>query len=110
MEVHKPAEGRGISPSVILLLVAINAGRTLCPISYRATRLAIEHEATTSRISEDQLFYCLQRGMDEEESVSLIVNGFCKEVMKELPMEFAVEAQKLIGISLEGSVDTPAYR
>ena len=64
----------------------------------------IEHEATTSRISEDQPFYCLQRGLDEEEAVSLIVNGFCKEVMKELPMEFAVEAQKLIGISLEGSV------
>ena len=55
-------------------------------------------------ISEDQLFYCLQRGLDEEDAVSLIVNGFCKEVMKELPMEFAVEAQKLIGISLEGSV------
>ena len=64
----------------------------------------IEHEATTSRISEDQLFYCLQRGIGEEDAVSLIVNGFCKEVMKELPMEFAVEAQKLIGISLEGSV------
>jgi Fe-S cluster assembly protein SufB len=64
----------------------------------------IEHEATTSRISEDQLFYCLQRGIEEEAAVSLIVNGFCKEVMKELPMEFAVEAQKLIGISLEGSV------
>ena len=64
----------------------------------------IEHEATTSRISEDQLFYCLQRGISEEDAVSLIVNGFCKEVMKELPMEFAVEAQKLIGISLEGSV------
>ena len=59
---------------------------------------------TTSRISEEQLFYCLQRGMSEEDAVSLIVNGFCKEVMKELPMEFAVEAQKLIGISLEGSV------
>ncbi|MGB1946368.1 MAG: SufD family Fe-S cluster assembly protein, partial [Candidatus Puniceispirillaceae bacterium] len=58
----------------------------------------------TSRISEDQLFYCLQRGISEEDAVSLIVNGFCKEVMKELPMEFAVEAQKLIGISLEGSV------
>ena len=64
----------------------------------------IEHEATTSRISEDQLFYCLQRGIGEEDAVWLIVNGFCKEVMKELPMEFAVEAQKLIGISLEGSV------
>ena len=64
----------------------------------------IEHEATTSRISEDQLFYCQQRGISTEDSLSLIVNGFCKEVMKELPMEFAVEAQKLIGISLEGSV------
>ena len=64
----------------------------------------IEHEATTSKISEEQLFYCLQRGLSEEEAISLIVNGFCKEVMKELPMEFAVEAQKLIGISLEGSV------
>ena len=64
----------------------------------------IEHEATTSRISEDQMFYCQQRGISIEDSVSLIVNGFCKEVMKELPMEFAVEAQKLVGISLEGSV------
>ena len=63
-----------------------------------------EHEATTSKISEDQLFYCLQRGMTEEEAVSLIVNGFCKEVLQTLPMEFAVEAQKLVGISLEGSV------
>ncbi len=64
----------------------------------------VEHEATTSRIGEDQLFYCQQRGMSEEDAVSMIVNGFCKEVFKELPMEFAVEAQKLLGISLEGSV------
>ena len=64
----------------------------------------VEHEATTSRISEDQLFYCKQRGLSEEDSVSMIVNGFCKEVFKELPMEFAVEAQKLLGISLEGAV------
>jgi Fe-S cluster assembly protein SufB len=64
----------------------------------------VEHEATTSKISDDQLFYCRQRGLDTEESVSLIVNGFCKEVLKELPMEFAVEAQKLLGVSLEGSV------
>lgn len=63
-----------------------------------------EHEATTSKISEDQLFYCRQRGMSEEDAVSTIVNGFCKEVLKELPMEFAVEAQKLLGVSLEGSV------
>ncbi len=64
----------------------------------------VEHEATTSRIGEDQLFYCRQRGMSEEQAVSMIVNGFCKEVFKELPMEFAVEAQKLLGISLEGAV------
>lgn len=64
----------------------------------------IEHEATTSKIGEDMLFYCQQRGLPEEEAVNLIVNGFCKEVFKELPMEFAVEAQKLLEISLEGSV------
>ena len=64
----------------------------------------IEHEATTSKISEEQLFYINQRGLNQEEAVSLIVNGFCKEVLQQLPMEFAVEAQKLVGISLEGSV------
>ncbi|MBL6767713.1 MAG: SufD family Fe-S cluster assembly protein, partial [Candidatus Micropelagos sp.] len=64
----------------------------------------LEHEATTSKISDDQLFYCQQRGLDAEEAVSLIVNGFCKDVLQHLPMEFAVEAQKLVGISLEGSV------
>jgi Fe-S cluster assembly protein SufB len=64
----------------------------------------VEHEATTSRIAEDQLFYCRQRGLTEEEAVGMIVNGFAREVLKELPMEFAVEAQKLLAISLEGSV------
>lgn len=64
----------------------------------------IEHEASTSKISEDQLFYCLQRGLTEEDAVSMIVNGFCKQVFRELPMEFAVEAQKLLGVSLEGSI------
>jgi Fe-S cluster assembly protein SufB len=64
----------------------------------------VEHEATTSKISEDQLFYCMQRGISEEDAVSMIVNGFCKEVFKELPMEFAVEAQKLLSVSLEGAV------
>ena len=64
----------------------------------------VEHEATTSKISEDQLFYCKQRGLSEEDAISMIVNGFCKEVFKELPMEFAVEAQKLLDISLEGAV------
>ena len=64
----------------------------------------VEHEATTSKISEDQLFYCRQRGLSEENAVSMIVNGFCKEVFNELPMEFAVEAQKLLNITLEGAV------
>jgi Fe-S cluster assembly protein SufB len=64
----------------------------------------VEHEATTTRIGEDQLFYCRQRGLSEEDAVSLIVNGFCKQVLGELPMEFAVEAQKLLGVSLEGAV------
>ena len=64
----------------------------------------IEHEATTSRIGEDQLFYCLQRGLSEEDAVNMIVNGFCKEVFRELPMEFAVEAQNLLSVSLEGAV------
>jgi Fe-S cluster assembly protein SufB len=64
----------------------------------------VEHEASTSKISEDQLFYCKQRGLDTEDAVSMIVNGFCKQVIKELPMEFAVEAQNLLGLSLEGSV------
>jgi Fe-S cluster assembly protein SufB len=64
----------------------------------------IEHEATTSKISADQLFYCRQRGISEEDAVNMIVNGFCKEVFKELPMEFAVEAQALLNVSLEGAV------
>jgi Fe-S cluster assembly protein SufB len=64
----------------------------------------LEHEASTSKISEDQLFYCKQRGISAESAVNLIVSGFCKEVFKKLPMEFAVEAQKLLNVSLEGSV------
>jgi Fe-S cluster assembly protein SufB len=64
----------------------------------------LEHEASTSKIGEDQLFYCQQRGIAREDAVNMIVNGFCKEVFRELPMEFAVEAQKLLSVSLEGSV------
>ena len=64
----------------------------------------VEHEATTSKIGEDQIFYCNQRGIDTETAVALIVNGFAREVMNQLPMEFAVEAQKLLAVSLEGSV------
>jgi Fe-S cluster assembly protein SufB len=87
------------------LLVGDKCGAHTVPyIVSRNPSGKVEHEATTSRISDDQMFYCQQRGISTEDAVSLIVNGFCKEVMKELPMEFAVEAQKLIGISLEGSV------
>ena len=73
-------------------------------IENRNKTACIEHEATTSKISDEQLFYCMQRGIGQEEAVSLIVNGFCKEVMQQLPMEFAIEAAKLINITLEGSV------
>ena len=87
------------------LLIGDECGAHTVPyIESRNASAKVEHEATTAKISEDQLFYCLQRGMSEEEAVALIVNGFCREVMQQLPMEFAVEAQKLVGISLEGSV------
>jgi Fe-S cluster assembly protein SufB len=87
------------------LLIGKACGAHTVPyIDVRNPSARIEHEATTSKISDEQLFYCQQRGLTQEESVSLIVNGFCKEVLKELPMEFAVEAQKLLAVSLEGSV------
>jgi len=87
------------------LLIGDRCGAHTVPYIENKNRKAIvEHEATTSRISEDQLFYCRQRGLSEEDAVALVVNGFCREVMQQLPMEFAVEAQKLVGISLEGSV------
>ncbi|MDA1308985.1 MAG: Fe-S cluster assembly protein SufB [Proteobacteria bacterium] len=87
------------------LLIGDKCGAHTVPyIESRNPSARIEHEATTSKISDDQLFYCMQRGLSAEDAVGVIVNGFCKEVMKNLPMEFAVEAQKLIGISLEGSV------
>jgi Fe-S cluster assembly protein SufB len=87
------------------LLIGDQCGAHTVPyIENRCMTAKVEHEATTSRIAEDQLFYCRQRGLSEEDAVGLIVNGFCREVLKELPMEFAVEAQKLLQISLEGSV------
>ncbi|MXP62271.1 Fe-S cluster assembly protein SufB [Roseomonas sp. M0104] len=87
------------------LLIGDKCGAHTVPyIENRCMTAKVEHEATTSRIAEDQLFYCRQRGLSEEDAVGLIVNGFCREVLKELPMEFAVEAQKLLQISLEGSV------
>lgn len=87
------------------LLIGDQCGAHTFPyIEVRNPSAKVEHEATTSKISEDQLFYCRQRGLSEEDAVSMIVNGFCKEVFKELPMEFAVEAQKLLSVTLEGAV------
>ena len=87
------------------LLVGNECGAHTIPyIESKNSSAVVEHEASTSKINEDQLYYCRQRGLSHEESVSLIVNGFCKQVLQELPMEFAVEAQKLVSISLEGSV------
>ncbi len=87
------------------LLIGDRCGAHTFPYIESQNRSArVEHEATTSKISEDQLFYCRQRGIGEEAAVALVVNGFCREVLQKLPMEFAVEAQKLVGISLEGSV------
>jgi Fe-S cluster assembly protein SufB len=87
------------------MLIGNECGAHTFPyIEVKNKSATVEHEATTSKIGEDQLFYCQQRGISEEDAVSMIVNGFCKEVLRELPMEFAVEAQKLLGVSLEGSV------
>src|SRR5690349_3454976 len=87
------------------LLIGDQCGAHTVPyIESRNPTAKVEHEATTSKIADDQLFYCRQRGLSEEDAVNLIVNGFCKDVLKELPMEFAVEAQKLLAVSLEGSV------
>ena len=105
VQIQKNAKGSRNFTQCDSLLIGDKCGAHTVPYINQFTPHArVEHEATTSKISEDQLFYCLQRGLDTEQATSLIVNGFCKEVMKELPMEFAVEAQKLIGISLEGSV------
>ncbi|MBC6441835.1 MAG: Fe-S cluster assembly protein SufB [Rhodobacteraceae bacterium] len=87
------------------LLIGDKCGAHTVPyIEIRNNSARVEHEATTSKVDDDQLFYCRQRGMDEEEAVAVVVNGFCKEVLQALPMEFAMEAQQLVAISLEGSV------
>jgi len=96
--------GRNYTQCDSLLMGAECGAHTIPYIEVKNPTANVEHEATTSKISEDQLFYCRQRGLSEEDAVSLIVNGFCKDVMQHLPMEFAVEAQKLLGISLEGAV------
>jgi Fe-S cluster assembly protein SufB len=99
------AEGaRNYSQCDSLLIGDRCSALTFPYLEVKNARATVEHEATTSKIGEDQLFYCRQRGLSEEDAVSMIVNGFCKEVLRELPMEFAVEAQNLLGLSLEGAV------
>ncbi len=105
VSVHRKADNARNFTQCDSLLIGNECGAHTVPyIEAKNSSAKLEHEATTSKISEDQLFYVMQRGIPEEEAIALIVNGFVKEVIQELPMEFAVEAQKLIGISLEGSV------
>ncbi len=105
VSVHAKAESARNHTQCDSLLIGGSCGAHTVPyIECRNPSAQIEHEATTSKIGDDQLFYCLSRGIPQEEAVALIVNGFCREVLQQLPMEFAVEAQKLVGISLEGSV------
>jgi Fe-S cluster assembly protein SufB len=105
VRVAPKAEGaRNYTQCDSLLIGSKCRANTVPYIESRNRTALLEHEATTSKISEDQIYYCRQRGLSTETAVSLVVNGFCREVMQQLPMEFAVEAQKLVGISLEGSV------
>ena len=105
VKVIKDAENaRNFSQCDSLLMGDKCGAHTFPYLEVKNPTAKVEHEATTSKIGEDQLFYCRQRGLSDEDAISLIVNGFCKAVFKELPMEFAVEAQKLLSISLEGSV------
>jgi len=105
VKVGKKAEGARNFSQCDSMLIGENCGAHTFPYIEIANPSAqMEHEASTSKIGEDQIFYCNQRGISTEDAVSMIVNGFCKEVFRELPMEFAVEAQKLLGVSLEGSV------
>ena len=102
---HRRATGARNFTNCDSLLIGDKCGAHTVPyIEAKNASAVFEHEATTSKISEDQLFYCMQRGLSQEEAVALIVNGFVKDVLQQLPMEFAVEAQKLISVSLEGSV------
>jgi Fe-S cluster assembly protein SufB len=105
VEIKKGAvNSRNFSQCDSLLLGDKCGAHTFPYIDVKNSSSLVEHEASTSKIGEDQIFYCKQRGLSLEDSVNMIVNGFCKEVFRELPMEFAVEAQKLLGVSLEGSV------
>jgi Fe-S cluster assembly protein SufB len=105
VEIHRRAENaRNFSQCDSLLMGDKCGAHTFPYLEVKNSTAQVEHEATTSKIGEDQIFYCNQRGIDTEAAVALIVNGYAKEVLNQLPMEFAVEAQKLLAISLEGSV------
>ena len=105
VKIMPKAEGARNFTQCDSLLIGDQCGAHTVPyIEVKNTSSRVEHEATTSKVDDDQLFYCRQRGMDEEEAVALVVNGFCREVLQALPMEFAMEAQQLVAISLEGSV------
>ncbi|MBZ5543254.1 MAG: Fe-S cluster assembly protein SufB [Acidobacteriia bacterium] len=105
VKILKGAEGaRNYSNCDSLLLGDKCGAHTFPYLEVKTAKATVEHEASTSKIGEDQIFYCRQRGLSAEDAIGMIVNGFCKQVFRELPMEFAVEAQKLLGVSLEGSV------
>jgi Fe-S cluster assembly protein SufB len=105
VKINKRADGARNYSQCDSMLIGDKCGAHTFPyIDVANPSATMEHEATTSKIGEDQLFYCRQRGIPTEDAVSMIVNGFCKEVFRELPMEFAVEAQKLLEVNLEGSV------
>jgi Fe-S cluster assembly protein SufB len=105
VKITRGAQGaRNYSQCDSLLIGDLCGAHTFPYLEVNNPSAQVEHEASTSKIGEDQLFYCRQRGLSTEDAVNMIVNGFCKRVFKELPMEFAVEAQKLLSVSLEGSV------
>jgi Fe-S cluster assembly protein SufB len=105
VKISKQAHGARNYSQCDSLLIGDECGAHTFPyLEIKNTSARVEHEASTSKIDEDQIFYCRQRGLSTEDAVNLIVSGFCREVFRELPMEFAVEAQKLLSVSLEGSV------
>jgi len=105
VKIGKQAHGARNYSQCDSLLIGNRCGAHTFPyLEIKNTSARVEHEASTSKIDEDQIFYCRQRGLSTEDAVNLIVSGFCREVFRELPMEFAVEAQKLLSVSLEGSV------
>ncbi len=105
MKIQKAATNARNYSQCDSLLIGDQCGAHTFPyIEVRNTSSTVEHEASTSKVGEDQIYYCRQRGLSAEDAVSMIINGFCREVFEELPMEFAIEARKLLNVTLEGSV------